>query len=289
MKGKRLTDEERIERKEKEKERARERNLRRMEQRRADPELRARIVARQRANRQKLMSCPVYAAKEREKARIRAKKRQEKDPEKNRESCRRYKRENLEKVRAQAREYSRKNPLSPERREERRIYMAEYRSKPEVKAKKRIWAREDAARKRKSPVYRTFIAIRSRTRKICKLLGLGSVPKGNKTRFVDYFGAEPSVVLAHIESQFRDGMSWENCGSVWHYDHIIPLCRGLGNIELLTKLNHYKNLRPLLKAENLQKGDKMPDFFPDGVPFAAEEVGWSPPPIDERGPVEVAV
>jgi 5-methylcytosine-specific restriction endonuclease McrA len=27
----------------------------------------------------------------------------------------------------------------------------------------------------------------------------------------------------HLESQFRPGMSWDNYGSEWHIDHIVPL------------------------------------------------------------------
>jgi hypothetical protein len=59
----------------------------------------------------------------------------------------------------------------------------------------------------------------------------------------------------HIESQFIDGMSWEN-RSLWHIDHIIPLATAKTEEEIL-RLNHYTNLRPLWALDNLKKGSKI--------------------------------
>jgi hypothetical protein len=61
----------------------------------------------------------------------------------------------------------------------------------------------------------------------------------------------------HIESQFKDGMSWDNRGE-WHIDHIMPLSMAKTEDELV-RLNHYKNLRPLWAHENLSKSDKTPE------------------------------
>lgn len=66
----------------------------------------------------------------------------------------------------------------------------------------------------------------------------------------------------HLEKQFRDGMTWENHGKLWHIDHIIPL--SFFNQDDLTEskiANHYGNLQPLLVHENLSKGDKILDLF----------------------------
>lgn len=59
----------------------------------------------------------------------------------------------------------------------------------------------------------------------------------------------------HIESQFADGMSWDN-RSEWHLDHVVPLSCAT-TIEGLEKLSHYTNIRPLWAAENLRKSDKL--------------------------------
>jgi hypothetical protein len=59
----------------------------------------------------------------------------------------------------------------------------------------------------------------------------------------------------HIESQFTDGMGWDN-RSEWHLDHIVPLSCAT-TIEGLEKLSHYKNIRPLWAADNLIKSNKL--------------------------------
>jgi hypothetical protein len=62
---------------------------------------------------------------------------------------------------------------------------------------------------------------------------------------------------AHIESQFLEGMTWENRGE-WHLDHIMPASMAKTEDELI-RLNHYRNFRPLWAKDNLSKSDKTPD------------------------------
>ncbi len=62
--------------------------------------------------------------------------------------------------------------------------------------------------------------------------------------------------IHHIESQFKDGMSWGN-RSEWHIDHIKPvkafLDEGVTDIKIINALS---NLKPLWASENLAKGSK---------------------------------
>lgn len=60
--------------------------------------------------------------------------------------------------------------------------------------------------------------------------------------------------MNHIEDQFDSNMNWDNYGTYWVIDHIIPISSGK-NEEEIFKLNHFSNLRPLSKAENLIKGN----------------------------------
>lgn len=96
--------------------------------------------------------------------------------------------------------------------------------------------------------------------------------EGCKDRFRAYFGCNKETLVSHVESQFRDGMTWENRGQVWELDHIVPLSAGLGNTDLLTRMNHYRNLQPLTVEENRRKGSSMPKVWPEGVSFTYEEV-----------------
>lgn len=59
----------------------------------------------------------------------------------------------------------------------------------------------------------------------------------------------------YLESKFKEGMSWEN-RSEWHIDHIVPSSWAKTKEDLI-KLNHYTNLQPLWKYDNLQKSNKF--------------------------------
>jgi hypothetical protein len=67
-------------------------------------------------------------------------------------------------------------------------------------------------------------------------------------------GCSVAEFRAHLEAQFSEGMTWENYGTVWHIDHIKPVCSFDLTMEGIAKeVNHYSNLRPLLAEENLRK------------------------------------
>lgn len=65
----------------------------------------------------------------------------------------------------------------------------------------------------------------------------------------------------YLESQFKDGMNWNNWGKFgWHIDHKIPLSKvDLNNKEELLKTTHYTNLQPLWWRDNLIKSNKILD------------------------------
>lgn len=77
-------------------------------------------------------------------------------------------------------------------------------------------------------------------------------------RNIELIGCSPMELVAHLESQFLDGMSWSN-RSEWHIDHIIPVSA----FDLTTKEGqraafHYTNLRPLWAIDNRRKSAKPP-------------------------------
>lgn len=53
----------------------------------------------------------------------------------------------------------------------------------------------------------------------------------------------------YLTSLFNENMSWENYGSYWEIDHIVPLKTGTTESEIWD-LCHYSNLRPLEKERN---------------------------------------
>lgn len=58
-----------------------------------------------------------------------------------------------------------------------------------------------------------------------------------------------------LESKFRDDMTWDNYGSHWHLDEVIPVSAwDLAQPEQWRACWHWTNSQPLLVAENLSKG-----------------------------------
>ena len=84
--------------------------------------------------------------------------------------------------------------------------------------------------------------------------------KGNvkSARTQELIGCSVEALRSHLESRFKDGMTWENYGE-WHVDHIIP-CSSFDftNSSEQFECFNYKNLQPLWAAENIRKSNKMP-------------------------------
>jgi hypothetical protein len=97
--------------------------------------------------------------------------------------------------------------------------------------------------------------IRARIREAIKRNGFTK-----KSKTLEILGCSWPEFRNHLESQFKDGMSWQN-RHLWHIDHIIPISSAKTESELI-KLNHYTNLQPLWARENLQKSNKHESRHP---------------------------
>lgn len=82
-------------------------------------------------------------------------------------------------------------------------------------------------------------------------------------------------LMAHLESNFLPGMSWQNYGlNGWHIDHIIP--RSVFNYEVPEDIDFQKcwsldNLRPLWAADNIRKGAKLEVPFQPSLALAVND------------------
>lgn len=98
------------------------------------------------------------------------------------------------------------------------------------------------------------IACRARNRVLKALKRVGAV-KSQKT--MELLGCSFEFLKEHLESQFKEGMSWENRSS-FHIDHIRPLASfDLTDPEQLKVACHWTNLQPLPPLENIRKSDKF--------------------------------
>jgi len=81
--------------------------------------------------------------------------------------------------------------------------------------------------------------------------------KSEKTELL--IGCSFEFLKKHIESQWSEGMSWDNYTTKgWHIDHIIPCASfDLSKEEEQKKCFHYTNLQPLWWYDNLSKHSKL--------------------------------
>jgi len=77
---------------------------------------------------------------------------------------------------------------------------------------------------------------------------------GKDERRSEIIGLSEGELYDYIESQFVDGMSWDN-RSEWHVDHILPLS-AVDNLEDTKHLWYFENLRPMWGPENISKSNK---------------------------------
>ena len=74
-------------------------------------------------------------------------------------------------------------------------------------------------------------------------------------RTLELLGCSVEFLKKHLESKFKDDMSWENHSfKGWHIDHILPCASfDLSNPEEQMKCFHWSNMQPLWARDNLKK------------------------------------
>jgi hypothetical protein len=183
---------------------------------------------------------PEIYEREREKAKARLKARYASRKQEYYEKQKAYREKNKEKVFESKRRYRAKNAEKIRLRKQK--YSAENREKI---------AKWIADRRAKNPIVRMANSMR---RSIRRYLDAGQ--KGEMSSF-EIIGCSKDDLRKHLESKFRDGMTWQNYGSYWHIDHIVPLISAKSPEEV-KRLCHWANLQPLTAFDNISKGSKMP-------------------------------
>jgi hypothetical protein len=139
-----------------------------------------------------------------------------------------------------AREYRCKHP---ERRKEQHRKWRE--KNPET------WKRlrqKQIQRRRKDPVYKAINNVRKRLREVLK----------NKRAARSTVGCTRNEFMQHIESKFKRGMHWNNYGTHWHMDHIVPVSAfDLSDPYQAKMVNHWTNLQPLEAKKNIEKSNTI--------------------------------
>lgn len=151
------------------------------------------------------------------------------------EKVRQYNELNREKVNSRQRKYNAEN------KDKRRAYADLNREKINKARRERL---------KKDPVAALSDRYRRRLNYSLRLIG------ARKTRSsLEFLGCAFEDFVKHIESQFQDGMSWDN-RSDWEIDHILPM-RLAKNEDDVVRLSHYTNLQPLWRTDNRKKSGSI--------------------------------
>ena len=133
----------------------------------------------------------------------------------------------------------------------------EYRNRDEVKSHIREKQKEylpirklKIQEKRKTDInFQISEIIRS---KIHKML------KNKNTSYTTLIGCDVTFLKAWLEFRFSSEMSWDNLGSFWQIDHVLPINKFDFSKENDKQICfHWTNLQPLTALENRQKSDKL--------------------------------
>lgn len=137
-----------------------------------------------------------------------------------------------------------------EEKEDSEFYWAN-KKKTSLMSRCRKCHNKDKEIKRLLPILKLIENLKRRIRKMVSENGFEKTDLSN-----EMLGTDREGLKLYIEKRFRDGMTWENYGSHWVIDHILPMSE-VKTYEDLVRLSHYSNLQPLLRTENMSKGSKF--------------------------------
>lgn len=147
-------------------------------------------------------------------------------------------------------EISAKNKIYKQKNEERyKEYYQKYYEIKKAEIKENV--RKYRLKRSKEDVgFRLMARYRTRVYKALK-----GIDKSKTTQSM--IGCSIEFLKAHLESNFTDGMNWDNYGK-WHVDHIRPCASFDLKLEQHQKeCFHYTNLQPLWAEDNLRKSDSF--------------------------------
>jgi len=147
-----------------------------------------------------------------------------------------------------------------------RVYMRKWRAekakdpayvKKEQEKQRRWWEKNRERGNKRQREYRknnkTFQlsnALRARVK-----YALEGCVKRHKT--FDLLGCSPEEWKSFLEDKFEEGMTWENYGTDWEVDHIIPVSHfDLEDDNEQKKAFHYENTQPMWAVDNRRKGNR---------------------------------
>jgi len=167
----------------------------------------------------------------------------------------RYSKKNLEILKNKRKEYREKN------KEKISNYIKSYRekNKKNIKIQQSQYFQKNKEKRKKYVNFKYSNDIEFMLKKKIRSRFYEIIKINKSEKCLDLIGCSVIFLKKHIESQFKDGMNWENYGLYgWHIDHIIPCASfDLTDPNQQKKCFHYTNLQPLWAKDNWKKKDKI--------------------------------
>ena len=179
--------------------------------------------------------------------------------DKEKQNKKEYYQNNKDKIKQNKKEYYQNN------KDKIKQYKKEYSKKYYKKNREKI-IQYNIKRKKNllpDPIFKLHKNISNGIRRNLKIVGCN---KNSKTQRI--LGCTYDEFKLHIESQWEEGMNWDNYGKYngeekygWDYDHIIPISSGKCEEDII-RLNHHSNIQPLcsyinrcIKKDKIEKRD----------------------------------
>jgi hypothetical protein len=129
----------------------------------------------------------------------------------------------------------------------------------------RVRSREHIAQKNREylPIKKQKIKERRRTDEHFRLAEVirskvHKMLRGLPTSYRDLIGMDLEPLRDWLAFQFDPGMSWDNYGTAWHIDHVLPMSRfDLANARDRAICFGWTNLQPLWASDNRQKSNTI--------------------------------
>lgn len=177
------------------------------------------------------------------------------------EYFKKYREENKESIKIKNKEFRENNKELVAERKKKYYEGLSEEKKFEIRERKRILYHKNENYKNKKLEYVKnrlendfFFKLMSNIRCLIRnSLKRGFTTKSKKT--IEILGCTFEEFKLHLESNFDESMNWENQGTYWHIDHIIPISWAETE-EDVYKLNHFTNLQPLYWLDNIKKSNK---------------------------------
>jgi len=132
------------------------------------------------------------------------------------------------------------------KRQRQREWTKSYRLNNPKKYKEQC--RQNRRKQAEKPINRILKNVRKRLRDVMR----------GKRNALNVVGCTRQQLQEHLQSQFTDQMHWNNYGTYWHVDHIVPVSHfDLTNSEHIKLVHHYTNLRPMEAVANMMRGNKI--------------------------------